>query len=199
MEINNPNRHKSYTICNWKRSGVIYHDFDSLYEIYIKTMECGHCKKEFKNKIDRCLDHDHETGLFRKIVCHRCNANDNYLRFPDGYTEDDRKEYEKEYKEKNRDKIKKYQKEYSSKNRDKIKEYLKEYHKNNKEINNEKKREKYQLNKEKSKERYQLNKDEINEKSREKITCECGAILSRAEISKHKKRPKHARLMEQLN
>ena len=71
--------------------------------------------------------------------------------------------------------------------------------KNNKEINNEKKREKYQLNKEKSKERYQLNKDEINEKSREKITCECGAILSRAEISKHKKRPKHARLMEQLN
>ena len=173
MEINNPNRHKSYTICNWKRSGLIYHDFDDLYEIYIKTMDCSHCKKEFKNKNDRCLDHDHETGLFRKIVCHRCNAKDNYLRFPTGYTKDDRK---------------KYQKEYSSKNKEYLKEYQKEYHKNNKEINNEKKREKYQLN-----------KDEINAKASVRITCECGCIIRRSDKARHELSMKHARFMEQLD
>ena len=32
MELTNPNKHKSNTICNWKRSGLIYHNFDELYD-----------------------------------------------------------------------------------------------------------------------------------------------------------------------
>ena len=43
-------------------------------------MKCSHCDKEFKNSRDRNLDHDHETGLFRAIVCHRCNVRDFYIR-----------------------------------------------------------------------------------------------------------------------
>jgi ribosomal protein S17 len=89
---------KSQTIYAWKRSGLICDDYNALYETYKKTMECQHCKTEFTEKNCRCMDHDHETGLFRKIVCHRCNSNDTYLRFPNGFTEQDRKEYHQAYR-----------------------------------------------------------------------------------------------------
>ena len=100
MEL--PKYHKSLTIYNWKRHGVIYHDFDELYEVYIKTMKCQHCNKEFKITKDRHLDHDHNTGLFRKIVCNGCNNQDRYIKYPNGY---DRNLREKKYREKNREKI----------------------------------------------------------------------------------------------
>ena len=97
---------KSQMIYNWKKSGLIYDDYDELYEVYIKTMECGHCKTEFTKNNCRCLDHNHETGLFRKIVCNRCNNQDIYIRFPNGYTEQDRKERKKEYLQANKERIK---------------------------------------------------------------------------------------------
>ena len=100
MEL--PKYHKSLTIYNWKRHGVIYHDFDELYEVYIKTMKCQHCNKEFPNNYDRCLDHDHETGKFRKIVCRGCNTRDRYINHPNGYK---RSLGDKRYREKNKEKI----------------------------------------------------------------------------------------------
>ena len=82
MEVKYP---KSMTISHWKSRGVIYHDFDDLYEVYIKTMKCSHCNKEFVSTRDRCLDHNHETGSFRAIVCHKCNTKDSYIKYPNGY------------------------------------------------------------------------------------------------------------------
>tara|TARA_B110000285_G_scaffold166481_1_gene186005 strand:- start:167 stop:547 length:381 start_codon:yes stop_codon:yes gene_type:complete len=76
---------KSNTINTWKQSGVIYHYFDDLYEVYIKTMNCWHCNKEFTSTRDRHLDHNHETGAFRAILCHKCNVNDSYIKYPNGY------------------------------------------------------------------------------------------------------------------
>jgi len=102
MEFNYPKYHKTSTLNNWKRSGVIYHDFDELYELYIKTMNCWHCNKEFVSTIDRCLDHNHDTGAFRAIVCKRCNAMDSYIKYPNGY---DIKEVLKQYREENKQEI----------------------------------------------------------------------------------------------
>ena len=93
---------KYQTIRNWKLSGLIYADCNELYEIYIKTMKCQHCNKEFKNSQDRCMDHDHNTGLFRKIVCRRCNVLDSYIKYPNGY---DIKEVLKQYREENKEEI----------------------------------------------------------------------------------------------
>ena len=31
------------------------------------------------------MDHDHVTGLFRKIVCRSCNVMDSYIKYPNGY------------------------------------------------------------------------------------------------------------------
>mgnify|MGYP003656670575 CR=1 FL=1 len=75
---------KQIAIHTWKRYGLIYDDYDDLFEVYIKTLNCQHCNKEFKNRRDRCMDHNHETGLFRKIVCNKCNSWDFYINHPDG-------------------------------------------------------------------------------------------------------------------
>jgi len=119
-------RSKSETIWHWKKRGLIYDDYDALYEVYIKTMECQHCQTEFTKNNKRCLDHDHTTGLFRKIVCNRCNNQDIYIRFPNGYTEQDRKEYLQEYHRANKQKIKEYKKEYYQKNKQKLSEQEKQ-------------------------------------------------------------------------
>ena len=77
---------KTRTIYNWKRSGLIYDDYNELYEVYIKTMNCQHCNKEFKNSKDRCMDHEHSTGNFRAILCQKCNIHDSYINYPNGYS-----------------------------------------------------------------------------------------------------------------
>ena len=46
-----------------------------------------------------------------------------------------------------------------------------------------------------SKQRYINNKEKINNQAKEKITCECGAIVCRRHISTHKKSKKHKRLL----
>jgi hypothetical protein len=100
-----PNNYKGRMIAIWKHRGVIYHDLDELFEVYINTNVCSHCSKEFINSRNRCLDHCHETGLFRKIVCQGCNVRDSYLKYPPHFThQDKKKQNDKEYNEKNRDK-----------------------------------------------------------------------------------------------
>jgi len=115
-------RSKAGMIWHWKKRGLIYDDYDALYETYIKTMQCQHCQTEFTKNNCRCMDHNHTTGLFRKIVCHQCNSNDSYIRFPNGFTEQDRKEYHQEYRRANKQKKIEQNKEYWQAN----KEYSKE-------------------------------------------------------------------------
>jgi hypothetical protein len=107
-------------IYNWKKRGLIYDDYDALYEVYINTMECQHCESEFTKNNCRCLDHDHATGIFRKIVCNRCNTRDNYIKFPQAM---DRVEYTQEWYIKNKERIAEYQKKYQERNRESILKY----------------------------------------------------------------------------
>jgi hypothetical protein len=122
MEITNK-YHKYDTIRKWKGRGLIHDNIDELYEEYINTFNCQHCAKPFKNTQDRHLDHDHDTGLFRLIVCHKCNAYDNYIKYPDGY---DRKEYDKKYYENHKEEIIEYHKEYYEENKKNILEHMRE-------------------------------------------------------------------------
>ena len=69
---------KSHRINTWKRIGLISEDYDKLYEHYLNTNECDNCGIELvegqygSNK--KCMDHSHRTGLFRNILCNRCNT-----------------------------------------------------------------------------------------------------------------------------
>ena len=70
---------KANRIGNWKQMGVKSDDFSSLYEHYINCKFCENCEIELvegvygRNK--RVLDHDHQTGEFRNVLCHICNIN----------------------------------------------------------------------------------------------------------------------------
>tara|TARA_R110002153_G_scaffold16712_1_gene58797 strand:+ start:39 stop:548 length:510 start_codon:yes stop_codon:yes gene_type:complete len=160
MEL--PKRHKSDTISRWRCNNVIYHNFDELYEVYIKTMNCQHCGKEFPNTKDRHLDHDHETGMFRKIVCNGCNNNDRYINYPNGYDKKKAKQinYEK-HKHKHKDKLQKYRDDHKEKNNNYAREYRKK------------------------------NMNTILEKQKEKMTCECGSTFRRSDKSDHNRTLKH--------
>jgi len=68
---------KSNRIGQWKYMGVKCEDFDELYTRYICSTNCEECGIDFSNiKMSnsyKCLDHDHETGLVRNIICMSCN------------------------------------------------------------------------------------------------------------------------------
>ena len=71
---------KGSRIRDWKRYGVICDDFDGLYEKYINTTHCENCNVELTENVKhnthttRCLDHDHESGQFRNVLCNKCNV-----------------------------------------------------------------------------------------------------------------------------
>ena len=74
-----PECKKSYRISKWKSRGILSDNFDELYEKYINTEYCELCNVNLTEdkrttKTTRCLDHDHQTGLLRNIVCHCCNV-----------------------------------------------------------------------------------------------------------------------------
>ena len=74
-----PARKKSQRISDWKKRGVMCDDWDELYEKYITTELCEECncvltEDKQNTKTTRCLDHDHQTGLFRNVICNGCNV-----------------------------------------------------------------------------------------------------------------------------
>ena len=79
LELNkeDPQRLKSLRINNWKRRGIIG-DYNELYGKWINTTNCEGCNYIFNDSKNKCLDHDHETGLFRNVLCRNCNNDDRF-------------------------------------------------------------------------------------------------------------------------
>jgi len=68
--------HKSQKIGHWKYQGMILQknqDWESIYYYVVSLDNCEECNKYFKNTRDRHLDHDHQTGFIRNVVCCSCN------------------------------------------------------------------------------------------------------------------------------
>jgi len=99
-------------------------------------------------------------------------------------TEEERKEYQKEWcqtnYENNKEEILKNIKEYYENNSNKILEQKKEYYENNKEEIIEK-----------SKNYYETNKEVILQKHKEKMTCICGKTFRCGNKARHEKTEKH--------
>ena len=70
--------HRSDRISCWKYNGVIHDDYDVLYDQYMAATHCADCGVVFGERGDgtgtfKSLDHCHETGAFRDVVCNACN------------------------------------------------------------------------------------------------------------------------------
>ena len=62
---------------SWSISGMIFVDdehFQYVYNEFIHAKNCDLCNKLFLKSRDRQLDHDHDTGEIRNIVCNKCNC-----------------------------------------------------------------------------------------------------------------------------
>ena len=78
-KIENP---ESAKISSWKHQGMKLRpdeDWISIWVIYELCENCEICNvkltRDKQNKsTTKCLDHDHDTGLIRHIICHKCNV-----------------------------------------------------------------------------------------------------------------------------
>ena len=64
---------------NWKARGLIMDNFEELYKLYLETTNCDICDRILtkgtpRTETTKCMDHNHETGEFRAILCHSCNV-----------------------------------------------------------------------------------------------------------------------------
>tara|TARA_R110001592_G_scaffold63062_4_gene193002 strand:+ start:2056 stop:2466 length:411 start_codon:yes stop_codon:yes gene_type:complete len=74
-----PNGVKKERISSWKVNGVKHDDFSKLYNYYLSINNCEECNIELtydkvRTSTTKCLDHDHDTGLFRNVLCQSCNV-----------------------------------------------------------------------------------------------------------------------------
>ncbi len=70
-----PNGKKKCSFTSWKKQGLIG-DYDEIYNRYINTTNCDLCNVflEGRGGKKKCMEHNHENGQFRNIVCSKCNT-----------------------------------------------------------------------------------------------------------------------------
>ena len=75
---NNPNKVKSLKYKQQaknrqlqRRHGITLEYFNNL--LKIQNNECAICGNKFRNNKDTCVDHDHNTGKIRQLLCFNCN------------------------------------------------------------------------------------------------------------------------------
>ena len=72
---------KSHRIRQWKHYGILFFDYDLLYDIYTETTTCDycHCQLNTSPSSRKCVDHDHSITDYdnvRGILCNSCNIKD---------------------------------------------------------------------------------------------------------------------------
>ena len=66
---------KTQLIASWKHQGLI-DNYEMVYERYYMAIFCDICEciLDQCEKSKKCMDHCHNTGLFRNILCRSCNS-----------------------------------------------------------------------------------------------------------------------------
>ena len=174
-------KHKSHTSCslymfiNDPNNNTTWDDW------YIELYEEHPCE----NKLQLCKK---ENEIIRQI------ATINKI----GYrTAEMKQQREKEYREKNKEKIASRHKIYSEQNREKILEMKAKYNEAHKEYKNNYMKERYQIKKEEIKCKVKEYVDKNIDYIREKIQCSCGCLISRKGIREHERTKTHLKKLKQ--
>jgi len=105
----------------------------------------------------------------------------------------------REYYQNNKEQVTQKKKEWHEQNKCKMSEYKKKWYEQNKDRLTEYKHNWYEKNKDRTsiiqKQKYENNKEIINQK----VECECGKIVCKTYLLRHKQSNHHKKLMEQLN
>jgi len=67
-----PEGMRARTKSNWKTQGLIG-DLDAVYDIYLATTKCMRCSVPVSGR-NKCMDHCHDTGEYRAVLCNSCNC-----------------------------------------------------------------------------------------------------------------------------
>ena len=72
-----PKRKMNIKITRWKRIGLkcdSKDDYELIYFTWLNNERCEECNIEYTKENKKCMDHCHDTGLFRNILCNSCNT-----------------------------------------------------------------------------------------------------------------------------
>ena len=153
-------------------------------------------------KIERvnCRDKKHRNHVEAKYIKELgANLND---RVPQDIEEGlNKQEWNKEYRENNKELLAKKHKQKYENNKEKFAERNKKYHENNKEKVLEKQKGYYENNKEKIAELHkkyrETNKEKIAERAKQKYKCACGSTLRKSDKARHERTEKHQEWVNQ--
>ena len=171
VEISNSKLYKTIRECGGGYNMEVLYEYECVNETELRMEE------------QRCMDKMKPT-----LNTYRAFCSEEYIT-----------EYQKQYYEQNKDVLDEKQKQYNEQNKEVRRAKQKQYNEQNKDVIRAKNKKYYQEsnyyenNKDKSKKYYQQNRKLLLQT----ITCECGCVVVKKKLNRHKQTKKHINLMEQ--